>query len=89
MYHYALKAHTYTFSHGNYKFDLTFIMIVYILNYIHMYYIYLIHVHVACIKKKMQILILKHFLKTCIQQPKLQELHVVSLVKIFNTDKKK
>lgn len=37
----------------------------------------------------MQILILKHFLKTCIQQPKLQELHVVSLVKIFNTDKKK
>lgn len=51
MYHYALKAHTYTFSHGNYKFDLTFIMIVYILNYIHMYYIYLIHVHVACIKK--------------------------------------
>lgn len=49
MYHYALKAHTYTFSHCNYKFDLTFIMIVYILNYIHMYYIYLIHVHVAYI----------------------------------------
>lgn len=29
MYHYALKAHTYTFSHCNYKFDLTFIMFIY------------------------------------------------------------
>lgn len=39
-----------------------------------MYYIYLIHVHihVACILKKMQRLILKYFLKTCIQQAKLQ-----------------
>lgn len=83
MYHYALKAHTYTFSHCNYKFDLTFIMIGYIKLYSHV-----LHISNTCtcsthLKKNAET-------NTC-TKILFKNLYSTSqvAVKIFNTDKKK